>query len=210
MAHDVRPARPARALRRGASLAWALATSACCGGPERDAGATSGGERPSAYADVRCEDDASPVGRPPEAPLGPATVRFTSTAVAPGPVGLTYAVAVWTGREHLLFGGATPSTPAPAGTRAAGGHGAWVESPPGAPWSSIGWALDPVLGTWRALPGNAPPGSTGTDAVAWHCGRAFILTASGAGYRYDPTTGDTRATSTVGAPEHCSGQRRTR
>ncbi len=157
-----------------------------------------------AFDDVRCEASEAAAGG---AHAAPATVRFTSTPIAPGPVGLTYASAAWSGREHLLFGGATPSTPEPPGTPSAGDYGVWVESPTGAPWTSIGWALDPALGTWRVLPGDAPPGSAGTDPVAWHCGRAFILTAGGAGYRYDPESGAMRATSTDGAPEHCSGRR---
>jgi hypothetical protein len=154
---------------------------------------------------LRCEAPPPTVALP--AAAAPATLRFEVEEIPAGPIGLGRATGTWSGTELLIFGGAHPEEPQPAGARSAGDHGRWRESAPGTPWRDVaGYAYDPAQRSWRPLPGTAPSDAEPTDAVAWHCGRAFLLTRHGTGYRYDPETGETTPTATEGAPVGCRGQ----
>jgi hypothetical protein len=137
----------------------------------------------------------------------PAAVDFQVLKVPRGPVGLARAAATWTGSEFLIFGGTEPETPRAPGNRTSN-YGRWVESPQGTGWSTVvGYGYDPTRGRWRRLPGSPLAGSAPSDPVAWHCNRAFVMTRSGAGYLYDPVSGQTSSVSTQGAPRGCVGTR---
>lgn len=197
---------PPRMPRSTIAFAFLLGLGAC-GGPARQAGERSvRGPAPEApgRSGLRCED-------PPEPTLprgrGPASLRLRVTRIPPGPVGLGQGFGVWSGRAFLIFGGAEPEVPPPAGARSPGDHGRWVESPGAAGWAGVaGHAFDPDAGSWRALPGALPADSTALDSAAWHCGAVFGITRSGTAYRYDPEAGTT-TTVAPGAPAHCQGPR---
>jgi hypothetical protein len=178
-----------------------LVTSVACGGPHATTGpdgALSGGVASG------CDSDA--LARPiPPTGNGAATVTFGLTPVPRGPIGVREASGVWSGKEFLVLGGANPVMPGPPGSQTPF-HSVWAESPAGETWSgSWGFAFRPSTGTWRKLPGLTPPHALPVNPIAWHCGRLFLLTATGAGYRYDPDSGTTTETSLAGAPRGCQG-----
>jgi N-acetylneuraminic acid mutarotase len=92
------------------------------------------------------------------------------TMLPPAPIGARAGhVAVWTGREMLVWGGATLE-----------------ESE--APAFSDGAAYDPVANTWRSI-GIAPPRTGGTFTAVW-TGRVMLVWGGlqGQGAAYDPAT----------------------
>lgn len=197
---------------RGLWILGALWVAGCGGAPVHEApnadrgDATRGSGTRGSASTLRCE--APPPSRELPTTAAPATLRFTAEEMPPGPIGLGHATGTWSGTELLIFGGARPEEPPPAGARSEGDHGRWRESTAGTSWQSVaGYGYDPEQRRWRPLPGAPPPDAEPTDAVAWHCGRAFLLTRHGTGFRYDPSTGETTPTAREGAPVGCRGQR---